>query len=307
MLFFVKIKGYIIKSNSKAYKFALTAIFFWSTVATAFKLSLEFLTPEMLVFLASIASTIILFIILLYEKRLYLVKTHIKNNFKLTLAMGILNPFLYYLVLFKAYSLLPAQEAQAINYTWALMLAYLAVPFLKQKLTFQDIIAGIICYFGVLIISTRGEPFSLNFSNLYGVSLALFSTVLWAMYWIFNTKSKAHPEVGLFANFLVALPLIVCYLYFTDGFFVPEIKAILAASYVGVFEMGITFMFWLKAMQYTTSTSKIANLIFISPFLSLIFIYFILGEKIYISTLFGLALIVFGLIVQQKRTKIAKE
>ena len=307
VIFLAKLKGCDIKSNSKAYKFALLAIFLWSTVATAFKISLEFLTPEMLVLLASIASTIVLFIILLYEKRLNLVKTHIKSNFKLTLMMGVLNPFLYYLVLFKAYDLLPAQEAQAINYTWALMLAYLAVPFLKQKLTLSDIVAGIICYFGVLIISTRGEPFSLNFSNLYGVGLALFSTVLWAMYWIFNTKSKAYPEVGLFANFLIALPFIICYLYFTDGFFIPELKGIIAASYVGIFEMGITFMLWLKAMQYTTSTSKIANLIFISPFLSLIFIYFILGEKIYLSTLFGLGLIILGLVIQQKRSKVAQE
>ena len=90
--------------------------------------------------------------------------------------------------MFKAYDLLPAQEAQAINYTWALMLAFLSVIFLKQKLTVKDIFAGIICYFGVLIISTKGEPFSLNFSNIDGVLLALLSTVLWSMYWIINTK-----------------------------------------------------------------------------------------------------------------------
>ena len=63
--------------------------------------------------------------------------------------------------------------------------------------------------------------------------------------------------------------------------------------------MGITFLFWLKAMQSATSTSKIANLIFISPFLSLVFIYFIVGEQIYISTVIGLSTIVLGLVIQQ--------
>jgi len=50
--------------------------------------------------------------------------------------------------------------------------------FLKQKITLNDIIAEISCYFGVLIISTKGEPFSLNFSDINGVLLALFSTIL---------------------------------------------------------------------------------------------------------------------------------
>lgn len=204
--------------------------------------------------------------------------------------------------MFKAYDLLPAQEAQAINYTWALMLAFLSVIILKQKLTIKDIFAGIICYFGVLIISTKGEPFSLNFSNIDGVLLALLSTVLWSMYWIINTKQKADPIVGLFSNFLVSLPIIIIYFLITQPLVMPDIKGILAASYVGFFEMGITFLFWLKAMQSASSTAKIANLIFISPFISLIFIYFIVGEQIYISTLIGLTVIILGLILQQSKS-----
>jgi len=273
----------------------------WSTVATAFKVSLQYLSPEELVLYASFSSFCILFAVLLYQKKLNLVISHIKQNSLLTLTLGSINPFLYYLVLFKAYDLLPAQEAQAINYTWALMLAFLSVPILKQKLSLSDIVAGIICYFGVLVISTKGDPFGLNFSNIEGVFLALLSTVLWSLYWIFNTKSKSDPVVGLFANFLFSLPLIIVYFILTQPLSFPDINGIYGAIYVGFFEMGITFVFWLKAMQNSTNTSKIANLIFISPFLSLILIYFILEEPIYISTLVGLAFIITGLVIQQKK------
>lgn len=282
-----------------AYKYALISVFLWSTVATAFKYSLKFLSPEQLVFFASLSSLIVLFLVLLIQKKLSLVFDYIKTNTLLVLLLGAINPFLYYLVLFKAYDLLPAQEAQAINYTWALMLAFLSVPFLKQKLKLSDIVAGIICYFGVLIISTKGEPFSLNFSNIDGVLLALLSTILWSLYWIFNTKSKTDPVVSLFCNFLFAIPMIFIYVLFTDSFEILDSNGLFGAIYVGLFEMGITFLFWLKAMQTTTNTSKIANLIFISPFISLIFIYFILQEPIYISTLFGLGFIIFGLLIQQ--------
>ncbi len=287
------------KSQGVAYKYALTAIFFWSTVATAFKVSLQYLSPFELVLYASLTSTFVLCLIIFIQKKFNAVKVHIKENFKSVLLLGSINPFLYYLILFKAYDILPAQEAQAINYTWALMLAFLSVIFLKQKLTLNDIVAGIVCYFGVLIISTKGEPFSLNFSNMDGVMLALLSTVLWSMYWILNTKSKVDSIVGLFSNFLVSMPIIIIYYLFTQPIELPSLTGLLAASYVGIFEMGITFFFWLKAMQHAISTSKIANLIFISPFISLIFIYFIVGETIYPSTIVGLTTIVFGLIIQQ--------
>ncbi|RWS48580.1 EamA family transporter [Arcobacter venerupis] len=286
-------------TQKQAYKYALISIFFWSTVATAFKVSLQFLTPIELVLYSSFFSTLILFFVIVYEKKINDVKIHIFSNYKKVFILGLINPFLYYLVLFKAYDLLPAQEAQAINYTWALMLAYLSVIFLKQKLTLKDILAGIICYFGVLIISTKGAPFSLNFSNFDGVFFALLSTVLWSMYWIVNTKHKGDPIVGLFSNFLISLPLIIIYFVLTQPLIIPDVKGVLSAAYVGFFEMGITFLFWLKAMQTATSTAKIANLIFISPFLSLIFIHFIVGEEIFLSTIFGLSIIIIGLILQQ--------
>ncbi len=288
------------KLDKQAYKYALLSVFLWSTVATAFKFSLKCLSPESLVLYASISSLLVLFIIILIQKKLNLIFSHIRKNYLNILLLGATNPFLYYLVLFEAYDLLPAQEAQAINYTWALMFAFLSVPFLKHKLRLVDIVAGIVCYFGVLIIATKGEPFGLSFTNVQGVILALFSTVLWSLYWIFNAKNKADSLISLFSNFLFAIPMIFIYCIFTNSLEIPKIEGLISAVYVGFFEMGITFLFWLKAVQNTSSTSKIANLIFISPFLSLVFIYFILKEPIYISTLMGLLFIILGLVIQKR-------
>ena len=51
-------------------------------------------------------------------------------------------------------------------------------------------------------------------------------------------------------------------------------------------------------MKRTSSTAKIANLIFISPFLSLVLIHFFVGERIMVSSVVGLVFIVTGLIMQ---------
>ena len=36
-----------------------------------------------------------------------------------------------------------------------------------------------------------------------------------------------------------------------------------------MFEMGITFFFWLKALQLAKTTDKVSNLVYLAPFLSL--------------------------------------
>lgn len=288
------------KNQTQAYKFALISVFLWSTVAAAFKISLTYMTPLELLFYSSLSSLFILGAIVIYQKKVPQVFLHVKSQFSLVFILGAINPFIYYLILFKAYDILPAQEAQAINYTWALMFAYLSIIFLKQKLSKADVLAGLICYFGVLIIATKGDPLSLEFSNLYGLFLALFSTVLWSMYWIFNKKSKVDGVVGLFSNFLIGVVLISIYIWFIGGISLPNLQASLGAVYVGFFEMGITFVFWLKAVNLTQSISKISNLIFLSPFLSLIFIYFIVAEEILLSTIAALFFIIGGLLIQQK-------
>jgi drug/metabolite transporter (DMT)-like permease len=68
---------------------------------------------------------------------------------------------------------------------------------------------------------------------------------------------------------------------------------------VGLTEMAIAFVFWLSAMKLSNNNSRIGNLVFISPFLALIFIHLVLKEQIFISTLIGLALIVSGILFQQ--------
>ena len=288
------------KNQILAYKYALVSVFFWSTSATVFKITLALISPLELVFYASLSSFFILGAIIIYQKKVHQIPLHVRNESLLIIGMGAINPFLYYLVLLKAYTILPAQEAQAINYTWALMFAYLSVIFLKQKLSKIDIVAGFICYFGVLIIATKGDPFSVYFSDIYGVFLALLSTMLWSLYWIFNSKSQADPVVGLFCNFLVGIVLISLYILYIGGINLPHFKATLGAIYVGFFEMGITFVFWLKAVKLSHSVSKISNLIFLSPFLSLFFIHYIVGEELLPSTLFALVLIILGLVVQQR-------
>lgn len=286
-------------NQSKAIFYGLGAVLLWSTVATAFKLSLQHFSPIELLLYSGSFSTLLLGAILLYQGKFHLVFQCSQQEYLLSIALGLLSPFLYYLILFKAYELLPAQQAQPLNYTWAITLSLLAVPLLKQKIGWQQWLALLVSYCGVIVISTEGRPFSLQFTDPFGVALALISTIVWALYWIFNTRDKRDPVVGLFVNFLCSFPFVLGYYLFTTELRMPPLSGLLGAAYVGTFEMGICFVLWLMAMKLTDSTARISNLIFLSPFLSLFFIHFLLGEEILTATFIGLVLIVAGLFCQR--------
>jgi drug/metabolite transporter (DMT)-like permease len=286
------------EKQKKAYLYALTSVLLWSTVASAFKITLRWVSPVELLFYAACFSCGVLFFALVVLRKVHLVITTDLSVWKSSLIFGLLNPFLYYLILIKAYDLLPAQHAQPLNYTWAITLSLLSVPLLGHRLKLFEILAVVVSYIGVLIISTKGELLALNFENPFGVALALGSTIIWALYWIINTRDKRDPVAGLFLNFLCSLPFIGAYLAIFEGFRSIELPGLLGAAYIGCFEMGIAYITWLMAMKLTTSTARIANLIFISPFLSLILIHFLVGEKILVSSVIGLIFIVIGLIIQ---------
>ncbi|PCM45107.1 DMT family transporter [Marinobacter sp. ANT_B65] len=286
--------------------YGLGTVLLWSTVATAFKLALADLAPVQMLLVACASSVLVMAAILLLQKRWHLVFSLSRKQYIQSFGMGLINPCLYYFLLFGAFDRLPAQEAQPLNYTWALVLAYLSVPFLGHRLRKQDILAGLVCYAGVVVIATRGAVTTLGFSDPLGVSLAIGSTLVWASYWIIATRDTRDPVVGLFLNFLFGLPVIVLICWWTEGLVLPVTGSLAAAVYVGTFEMGIAFVLWSYAMKKAENTSRVSNLVFISPFLSLVFIYFILGEQILPSTYIGLVMIVSGLWLQQKKVKACK-
>jgi drug/metabolite transporter (DMT)-like permease len=286
------------KQQSKAYIYALITIALWSTVASASKITLSYLSPVQLLFFSSLVSVFVLFCIIVAQNKLPQLLATKRSDIARSIGYGFLNPFAYYLVLFKAYDVLPAQQAQIINYTWALTLTLFSIPFLKQKVSKRQWYAVLTSYAGVLVIATKGRVLDLHFDNPLGVGFALASTVIWALYWVLNTKDSRDPVIGLFLNFLCAVPMIFLVIYKNGGLTVAGLPGLAGAGYIGIFEMGLSFVLWLQAMKLTENTARIANLIFLSPILSLFFIHYLVGEQIYKSTLVGLVLVLAGLGLQ---------
>lgn len=285
--------------QGRAYVFAGSAVLLWSTVASAFKLSLRHMDPLQLLLYANLVSIVVLLAVLVLQRRLHLLGGLDRHMLLRLAGLGALNPFLYYVILFQAYDLLPAQQAQPLNFTWAITLALLSVPLLGQRITARSMIALVVSYCGVVAIATEGRVLGLEFTSVPGVALALGSTVIWALYWIYNTRARCDPVVALFTGFCFSLPLIAITTALFSSPVVTDWRGLAGAAYVGAFEMGIAFVCWLQALRLSETTAKVGNLIFLAPFLSLVFIHFLVGEEIVAATYVGLVLIVAGNVLQQ--------
>jgi len=295
------------KKQSKAYLFAGISILFWSTVATAFKFALQYQSPFELLIGANLTTSIILFGNLVFQKKLYLLRRTSRKQLLSSMLIGVLNPFSYYLMIFKAYDILPAQVAQPINLIWPIILVLISIPLLHQKIELKSIGALLICFSGVVMISSQGGGKGFDISQLPGIYLALGGSVVWSFYWILNMKDTRDDSVKLFLGFLSAGILLLITALFTGQGFPKGGSAWFWAAYTGFFEMGFSFIFWMKALQYSKTTDKVSSLVYIIPFLSLICINFFLGEKIYSTTVFGMMLILSGIFVQKVKRKIKRK
>ncbi len=287
------------KNQKKAYIYASLSVFFWSTVATAFKLTLRYTGYIELLMFSTLFSFIALFILSSIRGKLNILKSFTKSDILYASFMGFLNPFLYYFLIFKAYSMLPAQLAQPLNQIWGIVIVLMSVLLLKQKIGLRSIIGVLIGFFGVIILSTRGELFSFKIEQPLGVFLALLSSVVWSFYWILNVKRGKDPLISLLINFGFGLIYISVYFFIFYDPIRISMEALAGTLYIGLFEMGITFIFWLKALKYSSRIANVSILIYLAPFLSLVFINYILDEKIMVSSFLGLIFIVFGIMLSR--------
>ena len=287
------------EKNTKAIPYASVAVLSWSTVATAFKVGLKSLTYFELILIASCTALVIFTIVLIAQNKLTVISSFSNKQLVRFAGIGLLNPVAYYLVLFKSYSLLPAQVAQPINYTWPILLLVMLAIFTRRPIPIPKYIGLTFSLLGVVLISLGAGQSDVSGISIFGVFLDLFSAVMWATYWMINNKNKdIDGTVSLFMGFLFGtIYLLVAALFV--GVNIENTTSLLAGIYVGAFEIAVPFICFGIAIRTTNNPALVNQLCYLAPFMSLFFISIVLGEQIYLSTYIGLILIVGGIIFNQ--------
>ena len=288
------------KIKANPYLFGIMAIAAWSTVATAFKISFRYLSVVEVLCYSIIFSFSTILISAFILGKFKAIKIQSKQQWINSAGLGLLNPVIYYFVLFSAYDSIPAQEAMIINYTWPIFFSITSAIIGKIKISKSQIISLFISFLGLVVIATKGNIYTFSLTNALGDFLALLSALLWTSFWLINLKDTRDPVVKLFSIFLFGAIYSIIILILSSSALRININGLIASAYIGIFEMGLTFILWLTAISLSDRPHKISQLVYLTPFLSLMVIGIALKEEIQISSIIGLILIILGISIQQK-------
>ena len=288
----------LVKSNRSAIILALISVLFWSGAATVFKKALMYGSPWLVVFCGSVISTVVFGSALAVQKKRLAV-----SNLLSGLYLGFLNPFLYYLVLLNAYHGLPAQIAMVINYLWPVILVLFSIPLLGQKLNFRGFLGILVSFAGVVLLALMGRnAFEIA---LIPLLLAFISTLIWALYWVLNTRNSGETTAVLFCSFVFGSIYLLIFGLLGGEKIAIEKDILPWVLYIGILEMGLTYLMWNTALKWASSTAVISGFIFLTPFLALIPIWIVVGERIACSTVVGLLLVVIGIFIEKRARRLS--
>lgn len=287
------------KDSSKSLIYIAIAVASWSTVASAFKIGLRYYSYYELLLVAAVTASMIFALVITIQRKWYLLKSINRKEWILFAITGLLSPAGYYLILFQAYDLLPAQIAQSINYSWAIVLTLLLALVTRQRIPLLKYLGMAISLGGVTLISLGSDTIVGVKLSILGLLLAFLSAFVWASFWILNKKSEHIDNIlALFISFFFGSLFLLVGLLFIDVQLYSS-KGLLSAIYVGLFEMVIPFIFFGLALKKTDNPALINQLCYLSPFISLFIIRSVLGEQIYFTTFIGLVLIVGGILFNE--------
>ena len=234
--------------------FASLTILSWSTVSTAFKLSLAAMTPlQMIAVSMTVGGLVFALVLAVAALRGEL------HSFRSSDAAGavIAGPVIavYYFVLFQGYSLLPAQVAQPINYTWSIVLAIMLCVAHREPLSVRQVFWMLTAWAGAALIAAGGRD--IGHISPAGIGLMIFSTLLFPLFWLLSDRSRLPQALFMLISFTGAAALSWAGVLW-EGRPFPEMAAILPAVYLGFFELSLPYLFWGKALRLADSVALLA-------------------------------------------------
>lgn len=281
----------------KEYLFAGISILSWASTAAVGTLMMDSLSESALVFYTSLAATVFLLILVAVTGRLPLLRTlHLKDLFRMA-ALGVLGMFLMSLFFYNGLARLEAQQAYIINYLWPILIVVFSWLILRQPITARTCFALLLSFFGVIIVATEGNLANLSGVDFGGVVSCLLGACCYALFAVFNTQVKYDKFVAMLVYY--ASTTLVSLLFLA----VQEPIPILSAAqwggtiWLGMVTSGLAYTTWALAMD-RGDTAKLSNLAYLTPFLSLVYIFFLLHEPISMSSYLGLVFILSGVLLQ---------
>ena len=211
--------------------------------------------------------------------------------------LGFIGLFLYSALYYYGLAHLTSQEACILNYLWPIMLVIFSCIFLKEKFTFTKGTA-MLCSFAGIVILSLGSGGSSSEKAMFGIISCIAAAACYGLFSVLNKKADYNQMISMMVVWFVSA---VCSMIL--GLMTETWVPIKGTQWIGILWLGIVidavaYLLWALALKYADDTAKIANMAFMTPFLSLIISSVLLKEQLQPRAFIALIFIVGGIIAQ---------
>ncbi len=290
------------EDQTKSYIYAFLTVILWGSVPAITKLTLKNLDFFQVTTYALFFSALAILIIVYFQKKIHLLKKYTQKDYLHMILLGALGVFITYMLYFGGINYAQAADAQILNNMWQVFAIIFAFFFLREKITSKKIIALLFGFAGAYIVITKFFFQGINPVYTLGYALALGSAITEGLFVILGKKYHYETWTSMIVYFVSSFVLILITTVLFSRLVVPSFMDFLGVIYLGVFGIALPYTFMFRAMKLG-DTAKVTSIGYLSPFLALVFIFIILGDKIFFSQILGLVLIVVGILIQNRRKK----
>lgn len=281
----------------KNYVYALITIFIWSTMAATVKKILFDIPNLEALSISSYFAFVFLLIVNVINKTIKRMSDFSVKDYGVMSGLGFIGLFVYSALYYYGLAQLNSQEACILNYLWPIMLVIFSCIILKERMTAMKGLAMICSFIGIVIIS-MGNRVVMQGNTALGIISCVVAAACYGLFSALNKKADYNQNITMMVIWLVVA---VCSmgLGLVTETWVP-IRGIqwLGILWLGVVIDAIAYLFWALALKGVENTAKIANLAFLTPFLSLVVSAILLKEKIQMRSFVALIFIIGGILLQ---------
>ena len=286
----------------KSFLYAFVSIAIWSTTATASKLLLHSFTTMQILAVSSGFAAALLLAVNLYKGNLKKLKTYSGKDLLITAGVGLLGTFFYNMFLVLGIDRLLASQAMIINYLWPMMAVVAGCILLKEKMTVKKAVAVVLSFLGVVIVTTNGQLTGFASGQLSGAGFCVLAAVSYGLFVALNKRLSYDSSLSMMLYYILSALVAVICLAVTGDF--PALGGVqtLGLAWVGLGDYAVAYVCWALAMK-SGDTAKVANLAYLTPFLTLVVAHFVLGDPVTGWSVGGLGVIIAGIFLQLKDGK----
>lgn len=287
----------------KNYIYAFLTVSIWSTTATISKLLLLDIPTLETLAISGFLAFLFLFLRNIKTGNLKKLKDFSLKDYGIISALGFIGLFLYSALYYYGLTELSSQKACILNYLWPIMIVVFSSVILKEKITVLKAVAMLSSFFGIIILSAE-SGLSPSGNSFLGIISCIAAAACYGLFSVFNKKFDYDQNIAMMIIWLVTA---VCSA--VPGVFIEDWVSVYPMQWLGFLWLGIVinaiaYLLWALALKGSEDTSKIANLAYLVPFLSLLVSAVLLKEQIELRSLIALVFIVGGILFREFYEKI---